>query len=85
MEISTHWNSFLTPIIFFFYYQQFIIWSARADRGSYFITTYNRSKLTWKKRKLEKRKRKKEMELIIKTKRKEKKRKEDKTSYKIYL
>jgi len=52
----------------------------RANHGSYFVTTYNGSKLTWKKRKLGRRKRKKKTGLIVKTKRKE-----DKTSYKIYL
>ena len=27
--------------------QQFITWSAQADHGSYFVTTYNRSRQIW--------------------------------------
>ena len=30
---------------FLFLYQQFITWHAVVDRGSYFITTYNRCRL----------------------------------------
>ena len=56
----------------FFLNQQFIIWSVKIDYGSYFVTTYNRSRLTWNKRKLERRKREKEKRLIIKPKRKDK-------------
>ena len=37
----------------FFLIQQFITRSARADRGSYFITMYKRDRLTWS-RKIEK-------------------------------
>jgi len=38
----------------------------RADHGSYFVTTYNEGKLTWKKRQLERKKGKKETGLIVK-------------------
>ena len=77
-------------LISFFLNQQFITQSVKADHSSYFITTYNRSRLTWNKRKLEQRKREKEKRLIVKPKRKEERRKgkigeEDKTSYKVYL
>ena len=41
----------------FFYIQQFITWSMRADCGSYFVTTYKTSKLH------EERKRKEEKKL----------------------
>ena len=57
----------------------------KVDYGSHFVTTYNRSRLTWNKRKLERRKGEKEKRLIVKPKRKEKIREENKTSYKVYL
>ena len=48
----------------------------RADHDSYFVTTYNGDKLTWKKRKLERRKEKKEIGLIVKNNNNKNKRKE---------
>ena len=33
-------ETLITLSFFFFLNQQFITWSMRADRGSYFITTY---------------------------------------------
>ena len=47
--------------LFFFLIQQFITQCTVADHGSYFVTTYNRSRLHERKRK---RKRKKDIELI---------------------
>jgi len=47
-------------ITFFFLNQQFITWHAVADHGSYFVTTYNRSRLheeTEKEREMENKKR----------------------------
>ena len=46
--------------------QQFITWNVRADHGSYFVTTYNKGKLTLKKRQPERKKGKKETGLIVK-------------------
>ena len=44
----------------------------KADDGNHFITTYNKSRLTWNKRKLERRKGEKKKRLIVKPKRKDK-------------
>ena len=37
-------------IILFFLNQQFITQGARADRGSYFVTTYIQTGTTWKRK-----------------------------------
>ena len=41
---------------FFFFNQQFITWHVVADCGSYFVTTYNRSRLHEEKKKKKKNK-----------------------------
>ena len=56
-EISA--NKTFTVTFFFFLNQQFIIWSAVADCGSYFVTMYRRTESTWRVKK-EKRKEKKD-------------------------
>ena len=51
-DISTH-QSVLTrdrDPFFFFLYQQFITRGAKADRGSYFVTTYMKTQTTGGKR-----------------------------------
>ena len=44
--------------LFFFLIQQFITRSARADRGSYNVTTYMTTNTTWERRKKEEKKEK---------------------------
>ena len=55
----------------FFLNQQFITWSMRADCDSYIITTYKRSRHTWRRKRKEK-KEKREKYLKEKEKRKRK-------------
>ena len=43
--------------LLFFLNQQFITRGARADRGSYSVTTYIQTEATWKRKKKKKRKR----------------------------
>ena len=61
--------------IFFKKNQQFITRSARADRGSYFVTTYRENETTWRLEKGKEKERKKER------KKKETKYKEEEGKY----
>jgi len=64
---------------YFFLNQQFIRRSARADRGSYVITTYKRSRHTWGRKRKEKKEKGKK---IFKGERKKKKKRKTKSESK---
>ena len=71
---SCHVTSQSHALFPFFLYQQFITWHTVADCGSYFITTYNRSRLhEEKKKKKENEKRKTKKTNHTEVKRKERK------------
>jgi len=67
----------VTACNFFFYLnQQFITWYAMVDCGSYFVTTYKRSRLTWGLKQEREKEKKKKYKGQIKKRKENKKEKE---------